>query len=420
MDREIIKIYPYSILSNSNILSYLIFSLGFLTPFPIYFDLKTLKPFLIEFDPSLIAINSESSLPISIGVFSISLYLLIVLIRTKSFNYLIRNIIFLTIIMFPILRGFDFIRIPIIMSPIIYLIIITRFLKVRYTPKDGFSIGYIIGLLAVYIVNIISFLGFSILDTFTIDIQYVRQIFGYEIWQYYITYSAIASLVFGVITLYLLNNYSSIFKIKNLLLSVSFFALIASILPLRKAALLDFALVTFLIFLKFIIDLKNFKINKNRVILFLFTLALSIFAFLFTISSRNLTFESSYIDRLEAIQIAFNVLNLNIFEILFGFESGFGGYSNLFLELFVRNGLFGFLIYLFVFGIFARNYYLALNNYQGISRFKNNNIFVFILFSVFIGNFVNLNFATPYYVTNFASIIITFNSLDLVSRINRL
>ena len=268
--------------------------------------------------------------------------------------------------------------------------------------------------------NIFSFLGLSILETFTINIQYVRQIFGYEIWQYYITYSAIASLVFGVIILYLINNYSSIFKIRKLLLTVSFFAFTASILPLRKAALLDFAIVTFFIFFKILRDLNRLKINKRRTILFLLILSISIFAFLFTINNRNLTIESSFIDRIEAIILAADVINLNIFEIMFGFDSGLGGTSNLFLELFLKNGVFGFLIYLFALGLFANRYYKALNNYEGIGRFKNNNIFLFILFSTFIGNFVNLNFATPYYVTNFASIILTFNSLDLVSRINRL
>ena len=87
------------------------------------------------------------------------------------------------------------------------------------------------------------------------------------------------------------------------------------------------------------------------------------------------------------------------------------------MELIIRNGLLGLSIYLLLIGYFARKYFLTLKNYPGLSRFKNQNIIIFILLSTMVGNLVNLNFATPYFVVNFAAIIITFNNLDLISRI---
>ena len=126
----------------------------------------------------------------------------------------------------------------------------------------------------------------------------------------------------------------------------------------------------------------------------------------------NLNFFVEFEDRVDLIDLILSYDNLSMFELMFGFISGFGGYSNLLLEFFVRNGLLGVSIYVFIFVFFSRRYYQILKNYKGIASFENKNIVLFIIFSALIGNFVNINFAAPYYVTNFASLIFTFNSLD--------
>ncbi len=121
--------------------------------------------------------------------------------------------------------------------------------------------------------------------------------------------------------------------------------------------------------------------------------------------------------RIGPILLAIDLLEIDPYKILFGFKSGFGDYSNLFVELIIRTGLVGFLSYVGFIFYFFRIYLKSLIKIEGLNNFKNYFVVLFILFNIIIGNLVNLNFATPYFVINFASILIIFSYLDILSRI---
>ena len=423
MKHKEIKLYRKISLSNKSFLSKIIALLGFFTPLPIFINLIDFSPYILDFNYSKVTVNSGDALPCPIGVFTLITYLFIVVIRTNSLLYILRNSSIILLILFPILRGFDLLRIPILIAPLVFFLILIRLIRLKYNaPKDGFAIGYIFGIFTLYLLNILSFLVLSLINELSLDIVYARQIFGFEIWQYYVAYSGVASLVFGVIFLYLINNFQRIPRFRTLLISTSFLALVASLLPMRKAAILDILLILAILSYKFLLNLIKLKINKQNLIFSIFVSSIALIGIFqsFKIREINYFLDGSSMQRISAIRYALDLINPNIFQIMFGFKSGFGGISNLFLELFIRNGLFGISFYLAANFYLAKKYFNTMKKISGINKFKNQNILIFILFNVIIGNLVNLNFGIPFYVINFCSIFITFNSLDLISRVNPL
>ena len=158
---------------------------------------------------------------------------------------------------------------------------------------------------------------------------------------------------------------------------------------------------------------KNFRVKK----IYLISFILSIIAFILfrnTLDSKELF---NLDDRLEIASIVIdNLSSLNLYTILFGFEKGFGGYSNLFVEFFIRNGLVGSFAY---FGVLIFSFFRfvkAIINIPELPKTKNLNIIFFVLASSSVGNFVNLNFGVPYFSINFACILISFYSIDMISR----
>ena len=388
--------------------------LGFVSVWPFYIY-RNLSPVLINFNPNKISVGLDGT-PIPIGIITLSIYIFILMIRTNSVIFLIKSIISYGSILALVLLNFDPLRIPILLFPIIYIVIITRLARIRYNPNDGFIFGYLSGLISLCLINIFSFLLVSFDNQSFANISYVRQIFGYEIWQFYVSYSAVISLSFGVYTIFLVKNFSILGKYKLFFLTLSILTLIVAVMPLRKAAFLDFIVVIVILIIDILPNLFRTRIKKISLITLLLLLS-AFLAFNFLIfSSRGFRIN----DRLEALLPLFDIINnLNFVSLFWGSQKGFGGYSNLFVELFVRNGIIGFIVYI-TFVIFCINkYFNTLYILRGSQKSRNNNILRFIFFSVFIGNFVNLNFGVPYFVVNFACILTSFNSIDYFSR-NRL
>ncbi len=414
LPKNILQNNNIGIFPNRGIINSFFIVLGFITPFPIFINANKISIFLFEFDYSNIKTLIEEGTAVPVGVISLSIYIFAVSLRTRSLYYLIKYIFFILIILFVFLQGFDFIRIPVLIAPIIFLLFLRRIINCKYPPKDGFSLGYLLGLIAVYSSNIFSFIFFSFINNSPFDIQYSRQIFGYEVWQYYVTYPAVASLAFGTFALFLFLNFKFMKKISKFFYLVLFLSFIAAFLPLRKAAFLDMLFVIVLMFGSSIKELFNLKIKKYKFIIFLIVAFLSLTVIFLGINERE---GVNYMTRITPIIGALNIIEIDPFKIFFGFQSGFGGYSNLFIELFLRTGLVGLTAYIGFIFYFFNLYLKSLKNIDGIGKFNNNSIVLFISFNLFIGNLVNLNFATPYFVVNFASIVIIFSYLDILSRI---
>lgn len=400
-------------ITSSKEISRLIIFLGFVTPFPIFISAQKFSLILFEFDYDFIKVVADDLTPIPIGLFSLSIYIFIVLLRTKSLFYLLKYGLFISLLLFVFLQGFDFLRIPLLIAPIIFFLFLRKIIIDRYFLKDGFIKGYLIGLLAVYSSNIFSYLFLSFKNLKPFDLQYARQIFGYEIWQYYVTYSAIASLAFGTFALLIFFNFREIKKLRKFIILILIFSFIACCLPLRKAALIDIFLISFLMIGGSINDFFNLKIKKYKFIFITLISFLSLIAIWITLDIRE---GVNYMTRVSPIVKALDLIEIDPFKIFFGFQRGFGGYSNLLVELFLRSGLLGLTTYIsFIFYSF-RIYISALKNINGLEKFNNGNILIFISFNLIVGNLVNLNFATPYFVVNFVSILIIFSYLDILIR----
>ena len=100
--------------------------------------------------------------------------------------------------------------------------------------------------------------------------RYARQIFGFEIWQFYVTYSAISSLIFGFTSLYLLKSYKILKGMKLFFILISILSLIILIMPLRKAAYVDLSIVNLIILFDLLGSLK-FNILKRSQLISFFT-----------------------------------------------------------------------------------------------------------------------------------------------------
>ena len=400
-----------------NYLSFSYIILGILTPWPIFFDLRSFSIIFIDFQPMGITSRLDA-VPVPIGVISISIYILILLIRTQSLFFIIRSSIFYLLILTPTLIGFDLIRIPILITPIIFLIILKRLVRIKYVPNDGFAIGYLIGLFLIYFLNIFSYLYLSFNDQNFLSFYYGKQIFGYEIWQFYLTYSAVASLVCGLSFLYLKDNFKVLKKFSIFFILLIFSSLICSSLSLRKAAFLDLIIINIILLKDFLFNLKFSKISKVN----LFILIISLLGFL--ISGNILQGARSIIDtpRINILIKFISILNdIDIFSFLFGIDRGsIGGYSSLFIELFVRNGFIGFVVYFSVLCYLLFSYIKNLFSIPNLPKSSNSSLIFFVLFSALIGNLVNLNFATPYYSINFGSVLIVIYSIDCTARLRKL
>lgn len=416
MQEKLLYQNRFNFIPKSNSINIIFLILGLLTPWPIFIDIFNFSIILIEFNPEIIT-SKLDALPVPIGFFSLLIYLTILMIRTKSFFFLIKSSTLYCLILFPVLLGFDLLRIPILIFPIIFLVVLKRLVEIKYVPNDGFSFGFLTGLLLLYLTNIFSFLYFSFLDNDFLNIEYGRQIFGFETWQYLVVYSAICSIVCGFSTLYLIKNFKILSNFRIFFIFLTLASLIMAILPLRRAALLDLIIINLIIFKDFLGYLRFSKINKsNFITLGLISVGLVVFTNLLLVDrSFQVTARVSIISRFLSL-----LDNVDLFTLLFGIQKGFGGYSSLFLELFIRNGIIGFLIYISVLIYCFYSYFRNLSLIPDIPKSNNSSVIIFLLLSAFIGNLVNLNFGVPYYSVNFACIMILFYSIDCTSRLRRL
>ena len=122
---------------------------------------------------------------------------------------------------------------------------------------------------------------------------------------------------------------------------------------------------------------------------------------------QNHIFDFQYLIFLEKLNSG------SLVQMLFGFDGGWGGYSNLFIELIIRLGLLGLSLYLLAI-FFALK--LTLNMTAKLTNPAQNQFFrlsrsplwLFFFLSTVAANIININLQLPYYVLNLIFIILMF------------
>lgn len=389
--------------------------LSFLIPFPLFIDLAS-GAFVIhsvDYDVML----TEVGVPIPIGLAAMALIILFSFLRVVRLRLnkdVALTIACLTIFSFIASNQVDALKLLAVQLPIVLLLFFSATVSQPRIVEKIFK-GYLVGVLFQI------WLHASSIILYSLDVQSLfslsRSFFGYEIYQAWISYSAVLSAAGAAAVIYALSltNLSSRPLIFMLVIPIYFIVILAS----RKAAMVDLAIV-FLINVFFMLrsfgSLKKYMISKQLITNVLIFFMLSFAALMFeSFSPREISYDDAMEQRSGAYEIFVAELsNLNWFQIMTGYAPGWGGYSNFFVELMARSGLLGMLPFLLSLVIATRYVFLSLFvqgiGGVGVQRFDIyiKCWFAFALGSFLVGNLFNMNVQLPYYTVNFLMINVCF------------
>ena len=98
------------------------------------------------------------------------------------------------------------------------------------------------------------------------------------------------------------------------------------------------------------------------------------------------------------IAFALALLEINTIEFLFGYKTGFGGYSNILIDIFTRSGLVGVVAIIMSIALPFIKIFMAAWARAGLF---DKLLIVMLLNNLVVGNLANLNLTQPYFVINF-------------------
>ena len=393
-----------------------LFILGFLTPIPLFINLEDLSLMLIRFNPIIAYLGTDTDIPIPIGFISSIIFIFLILKKTNNLSKFIKTIIIFLFIFGVTYYKFGTLRVLSILSPFIFFIGFWKILFAPYRYLLSYSYGYLLGLSSFITLNVISFITFSLIDIYSLEtsieseiirnvkglnLNFARQIFNLEIYQYYISVTAIVSIALATLIFLKINNEYKNKYLNHLLTYIIITSFLISSFSLRKTTLIELSCISFLI-------LINKLLNRKVAISFWLLLTLSFTSInIFLISNtRILNFTEMAASRpyFRYVKIIFN--NASFSDILFGSSpmnviSGIRGFSNIFLELIYTSGLIGLLLYAILLTILLKRIY---SKFSG--KLHLQLIIILIFSSLLIGNLFNLNLTQPYYVCNLFSILI--------------
>ncbi len=388
--------------------------LAFLIPLPLFFDLRSLS-FIIhqtQFDQVLLL---DDGAPIPIGLVA----LLSILIFSspqffgirvnKAWPYALSCLAVFNLIAANRVDNFKIIAVSL---PILLLLIFSAALSNRVIAEK-LSRGYIAGLLFQAYMHVVSIL----LNTrdFADIITASRNFFGYEIYQALVSYSAVVSLAGGAGVIFAL-SFNSI-RLRVLIMTAPIYVIV--IFAARKAAIVDLLIIYMIISLLLLRSLIHpgvGSLRKSRLTNFLFLILLSCMIYLFIdLVPREITLNNALDQRGDSYDVFLGELqNLSFLQVLLGYASGWGGYSNFIVELIARSGFIGMFAYVLGLTFAARRFYGVLFLLTGDKArmisgdFYMKSWFAFALGSLIVGNLVNLNIQLPYFIINFLMINICF------------
>lgn len=357
--------------------------LGFFISWPLYIDLHTYK-FIIHLSNEKVYYGSTEGLPLPFGIFSfVCLFLLIN--KKYYFKPLIKNLpVFAILVIILIDTGlFAYV------FGVIFILLNLLYKEKNRILRDfrGLTSGWLIGG------------SFQIILFITYNYDYIfgiredsPNIFNIQIYSFFVSYSAVMSLFFSCILVRILK--SGLPKFVLLSGPFSFFPVFVA---MRKAALLD--LLSGIMFSISSIIFGGGKVSL-RIVYALLTLSIIFFVFYEQMDTvRDVSVSGSWYQRsVPYINFAFILFELNTLEFLFGYETGFGGNSNILLDVFTRAGLLGVVALIASVVLpFIKIFRAAWGRAEILDRL----LIVMLINNLVIGNLVNLNLTQPYFVINF-------------------
>ncbi len=396
----------------------LYFILGAIIPLPVFLNLLTGEILILK--ASLDNYLSGFGTPVPLGLFVVVLLgMLAVVVRRNSLrekvskNGLIISIALGCIFVIHALQSLDFLRVVSLIFP--YGAVIFVFLFSRANTLFSYSMkGYFFAISLFVVAHALSITIYGASEIENKMLLFIS-FFGYTIYQALISYSAVLSF-FGC-SLVILTSMpgSPMRRIWLLVLVVLIFYILG--FGARKAVLLD----VFMLCVSFmlvgmggmLIRLRLQKAMLNAYILMgvtvLFLLFFSGFA------KRDLSYSVAVSQRGGAYEEFWkSMLNSSVVDFFFGHGGGWGGYSNMFVELIYRLGLFGILCYLLSLVILMKFVGAELLRHFAIGGHFNRIDyhfkvwFTFLVLSLLAANSVNMNLQLPYYVINIAFISLFF------------
>ena len=369
--------------------------LGTLITCPLYFRFFHIKPELIKVN-MLLFIPGVKLIPLAFYAIS---FFLILTIRKINISFIL-PFIFINFILYILLINIPLNRICALLIPINLLYYISVLIRKKYIPLKYLTFGFLIGTFLTYTINIISAI---------INFPYNGNILGYEIYSFYVSYSAVSSLicVASFTSLICLKNLKKDWKIILFLLFVTSF--IVLLLPQRRMALIDLGLI----FLCSIFSTLISSYHRKTNLFILSSVPLVIISIVICLQYINRPLNTVTYGRLSSYIDAFQFLKSdNINSFLFGYKEGFADYSNLFLELFVRAGVVGTLGYILSILLVINFYFKTLNYSTSYKLDFNCKLPLFFIFcSVLFGNIANINISLPYYSINLVMVLISYQYL---------
>ena len=243
----------------------------------------------------------------------------------------------------------------------------------------------------------------SIIKNFLgIDFNLARQIFNLEIYQYYVSFAAIVSLISGIYLFFIINTK----KPTKYNLIIYTLSSIISIITLRKLVFIENIFLT-IFGVIYLIKKQTLFENLNKIF---FQLFITFFNLILLSNTRVYPLNEILSDR-PYIKFISILGEKSFSEIIFGFKEYLGGYSNLFIEVLYASGVISLIIFIFLL-IQLNKSIIKSTKQENQYVMRNSHIYLIIYMNLFLGNFVNLNLTLPYYSCNFLALLLLLSCYD--------
>lgn len=300
----------------------------------------------------------------------------------------------------------------------------------------GMALGYLCSLFLMFVIKIYdtNLCGFFVCFT-----DYSRSFLGYEIYQYYVSYAAVMALIccVGVLSL----SFAKI-SVIPVLLSLCLLSYGEVALTYRKAPVVELVFTLILLLSIFVSAIfyqalkKSLRVTGPILLCCILVIGLS----LNVSNKRSLLGVEAITDRTSTYLIALEVISGENFEkensnatkkdllasseigvhhevsnklvkFLFGYQAGWGGYGNTFIEFFIRTGACGLTLFVislfFMFKNIINLYGFNLGPAVKFHHIGGGLLAAVFIFSMTLGNVVNLNIQLPYYYANWVVLLFT-------------
>ena len=410
----------------------LYFIVGCLIPLPIFYDL-ILGTVLLQkaVDPDYFI---GFLAPVPIAIFSLALLGLFSLLAGKfrePLNKGRRNDLWLAVILSGIffvlaLSSLDMLRVISLAFPFGALIFVHLYSRTKTLFTYSIK-GYIFSTALMIISHVISivFFDFNYSGQVTSHMLF-SSIFGNKIYQAGISYSAVLSFI--ACTLIVAGVAAKGVSSRVMFITLAILVYVILGYGARKAVLLDLSLLVVAFTLISLPRLlMHMRIRKYTLGAFLLISALMIYLVYYSaFSERVISYAESVTQRGGAYEVFWqNMSNASVIEVFFGHGGGWGGYSNIFVELIYRLGVIGFMLFVVSFilslkfvGTSLQLHFITAKQTKRMDYHLKVWV-MFLVLSMLASNIINMNLQLPYYVVNilFVSLVYLYwNREGVVAR----